>query len=201
MKIKKIKGTEQNGFLDFRRVQPLRYDITVKEFEKQYNIHLPDMNELEKIGDPNDLWILLHNLHVTVIFKDSSWVQFNFKPGFITDLASVPKFFRSLIDNDDIHLMLPALCHDANFTTHSMTFTKTNALFRQMIVRAGGSKWKAFWAWVAVNSIAGRAFWGKAPKARGAWTAKTFEFDHSMKKETSWKALRKKWKTTDHRQG
>ena len=78
--------------------------------------------------------------------------EYQFAISFLTDLASVPKKLRGLVDNDDLRLIAPSLVHDYNFVTHAMSFRNSNRLFYRMIRALGGSWWTATKAWLAVAS-------------------------------------------------
>lgn len=75
-----------------------------------------DIPTLKTIGDENTWWILIASYRV-VLTGDFGSISINFGAGFCTDWASVPKAFRSFVDNDDRLLMLPSLMHDALFKT------------------------------------------------------------------------------------
>lgn len=175
MKIKNIKRLEQTNFFDFQRVQPKLWEKQRKHFYQKYKINLPTKDYLKQIGDPKDLRILLSPITITINFVDTSWIQYKFERGFMTDLASVPKFFRNVIDNDDLDLLSAALVHDANFSVHFMPFKQTNRLFKNMI-QSRGKKFKGCLAWVAVSSIIGRRRWKQLKAKRAYWTEQTVAF-------------------------
>lgn len=111
----------------------------------------------------DQVWALTNPLSIRI--KDNKLdIKFKFRKPYLTDLASVPKRLRGIIDNDDIRLIAPALVHDFNFATHFMTFRESNRLFRKMIVALGGSGFKAFFAWLAVASPFGRYFYKQKNK-------------------------------------
>ena len=58
---------------------------------------------------------------------------FRFDEGYITDLVSSPRIFRSLVDNDDARLVEASLVHDALFQGHFLSFELSNNLFYQMM--------------------------------------------------------------------
>jgi len=170
MKIENV-SVEEHGFFDFRRVEIDRWGEIQKDLLTK-NVETPPASDLHLFGDVDQLHVMLSTLTITVVWKNSKWIQYRFYPGFITDLASVPKFVRSLIDNDDLDLLAAALIHDANFSCHFLTFRETNALFRSMVA-SRGAVGKAWLAWLAVSSPVGRVLWRKNQKRRGAWTGKT----------------------------
>jgi hypothetical protein len=115
--------------------------------------------------------------------KGGEYLQWKFHRGWVTDLASVPWFFRGVVDNDDMELLAAAYVHDANFSMHFLGdgpagVNRTNDLFREMI-RYRGSRVKAWIAHKAVDSIIGHALYNKMPDRRKQWTRGLVEFDSS----------------------
>jgi hypothetical protein len=139
MKIVKIT----HGPVDLRRILPASWQETCDEF-------MAEGIDLTKVKWKNekDLRILVKDLKVRVYTAKDGVLEYIFKRGWLTDLASVPSYFRTLVDNDGRNIVIAALVHDANFGGHWLTFNKSNTLFRQMISFAGGSWWfcfKAYW--------------------------------------------------------
>lgn len=94
---------------------------------------LPEYDRLKNYGNILDLRILCSRIWLEYEFVDTSVIQFEFLPGFLTDLASVPRAVRGLVDNDDPRLFFGVLPHDYLFTTHALPFAVTNSLFYQTI--------------------------------------------------------------------
>jgi len=90
-------------------------------------------------------------------------------PGYLWDLASVPRGARWLIDNDDIDIQEGAIVHDANYSGHYLGddlpgLDLTNWLIREMM-RYRGSRVRGAIVHAAVNSIIGRSlYWKKAAR-------------------------------------
>jgi hypothetical protein len=179
-----LASVHKGGFFDFRHVDGATYDKTIAQFKKDAKpINLPSWKRLKKFGKRSDLRILLNDLVVTIYFKTGTKYQYIFQRGYITDLASVPGFFRGVVDNDDIDVILAALVHDRNFSVHSLTFKQTNELFYKMFLARKGipgsdEKWvslprRARIAWFSVNSVVGRFLWKRMAKRRMAWTLAT----------------------------
>lgn len=142
----------EHGPVDLRRVLPGSWNQT-------YNDFLNEGIELnkEKFKKEKDLRILLTDLKIKIKLSNNSGVLvYKFKRGWQTDLASVPWFFRTQVDNDDRNIILAAIVHDANFGIHSLTFDTSNKLFRSMIMKCGGSWWFAFKAYWGVNNFFGK---------------------------------------------
>jgi len=47
--------------------------------------------------------------------------------GFETDLASIPKLFENVIDNDDPVILCPSIVHDYLFSTHGVSWADVPA--------------------------------------------------------------------------
>jgi hypothetical protein len=115
---------------------------------------LPTAKELDLANEP-DLRLLLGAVTIKIHLKSGEVLRYSFRKGFIHDTASVPKFMRGVVDNDDLALVVAAMVHDVNFRCHYLRFGPTNRLFRKMIIEAGGSRWLAFKSWLAVSSPVG----------------------------------------------
>ena len=184
-----ITHIRKGGFFDFRHVDGETWEATREQFrvDPYRPMVLPTWEELKRFGRRADLRLLLDDIQADVFFKNQTHWRWVFKRGFITDLASVPDFFRSFVDNDDIDALLAALTHDRNFSVHKLTFKQTNELFYKMYIYRDGApgskdKWvalpvRAKLAWLAVKSVVGRVRWRKLAKRRAAWTLATTEFE------------------------
>ena len=176
----KIKSIERTG--DFRtlRIEPWKYeDQSIMWWRERHQL-LPSREEAEQIGDLDQLRVLLEDMVITIVLESSEWYQYKFHAGFMWDLASVPRFARCAIDNDDIYLMEAAIVHDANYSAHYFgddpaAIEKTNELFRQMI-RYRGKKFRAWLAHKAVNSVIGHGIYQHMPERRGEMTRRLVEF-------------------------
>ncbi len=182
-KIRDIKTIVREGSYRFEHIDPTQYGTTRLQWKKEFGITLPPREDLSKFGDPEDLRILLAPISITIYFRKRRTLEYQFDRGFITDLASVPSSFRSVVDNDDIKLAAAALVHDYNFSTHYLNpiggrtpsnvgFRLANKLFYGMIRKRGYPWVKSVVAYLAVNSIVGRARYEKNV-ARDPWTETT----------------------------
>lgn len=152
----KIAKVEWEGMLDFRRVHPKNWDLTRMQMEVEYNILLPAWDELPA-KDRDQLQVCLSYITIKIYLTDGTMLVYQFRPGYITDLASVPKALRSLVDNDALELLLAALVHDANFGGQLLSFGASNTIFRQMIRDPGnGSWWLSTKCYIAVSLPAAR---------------------------------------------
>jgi len=184
----KIISVHKKGFFDFRHIDGATYRATIDQFMKaeKHAMLLPTWKELKKFGKRSDLRILLSDLSVDVVFSTGRGFKYTFKRGYISDLASVPGFFRSVVDNDDIDVILAAIVHDRNFSTHVLTFRQTNELFYKMFLARRGipgsdEKWvslprRARIAWYSVNSFIGRFLWRRMKRRRQDWAESTSTF-------------------------
>jgi hypothetical protein len=186
-KIRKVKLIEREGPLRFERIDLPQYNTTRVQWKKEFGIVLPTRKELgEQFTNLEDLRILLNRVTVRVEFRNRRPLEYTFDRGFITDLASVPKCFRSFVDNDDLRILVAALVHDYNFSTHfldpetakgqpveNVGFRRANKLFYGMC-RNRRLPWvRCVLAYVAVNSVVGRAKYEKECPRRNPWTQKT----------------------------
>jgi len=122
-----------------------------------------DLRRLVEWGRKADqVWMVSAPLSVYVTTPNET-TEFRFRPGYVTDLATVPKLFRGIIDNDDLRLIAPSLVHDYYFGTQELSFCRANKLMFQMIRALGGSMFKAVVAWLAISSPFG---WFKFRKFR-----------------------------------
>ena len=166
----RIVSIKRVGEIDSRRVEPWRYTEQITAFETETGVKLPSMKGLKTIGDPEELRILKNNVMMEITISDGRVFRYEFLTGWIWDLASVPKFFRSFVDNDDIYMSEAALVHDSNYTGHFLGddlpgLDLTNWLFREMI-RFRKKRFLAAVAHMSVNSIIGRSlYWKKASRA------------------------------------
>lgn len=177
----KILKITRRGELESIRVEPYRYANQFVKWRAQHGFDLPSFDELEKIGKPKELRILSRMVSLRLYLSGDVWVQWRFSPGFIWDLASVPKIARGLVGNDDIELQEAALIHDANYSGHSLgSDTRgldiTNWLFYQHM-KFRGARFRAWLAYIAVNGVIGRSRFQHAPK-RGASTLPFVNFTH-----------------------
>ena len=99
---------------------------------------------------------LTKGFRVLVELADDLNLVFVFKPGFITDFASVPRFFRGIVDNDDPKIIIPAFVHDVNFLSHFLSFKDSNKLFLSMMRLEGMKRFRSRIAYWAVASFVGR---------------------------------------------
>jgi hypothetical protein len=177
MKHRKISTIEIEGELSLEPIVPSLWILIHSTWRKKYGIKLPDFKKLKDFGNVEDLRILTpEHYTITIHFEDAGWIQFKFLRGFITDLASVPKIARWLVDNDDSRITLASLCHDFLFSTHRLSFDDTNELFFQMCVFCGYPLSKSRIAWAAVSSIFGRIRWKANARKRCEWSEYRAEF-------------------------
>jgi hypothetical protein len=165
-----IKRIEKPMSIVAFQVEPWRYDEQRADFERDHGIRLPSLRGLKTIGKVSELRVLDQYVKIRYLLSDGRWLQWEFFPGWIWDLASVPWFFRSLIDNDDVFMSEAAIVHDSNYTGHFLGdnlpgLDFTNWLFRET-VRFRGRRVRARLAFIAVNSVIGRSlYWKKSTRA------------------------------------
>lgn len=157
---RRFEFIERSGFL---------YQEQRTELNHEFNMNMPIGTELWKFGKRRDLRVLCAGVLIDVVDEKGCFYQFEFLPGFITDFASVPWFFRSLIDNDDERIIAAALIHGFLFSTHGLPFWMTNQMFRQVAISQGYPRIKARMAFIAVNSIPARHIWNDTTD-RSPWS-------------------------------
>lgn len=173
---KVVSRVEVDGPLAFETVVPALWFAIRSRWKVEEKIELPSWDKLKNFGRIKDLRILMRDVTITITFTDSSWYQFKFKKGWLTDLASVPWFFRSIVDNDDSELLPAAMVHDFLFSTHKLNFSDTNELLYVISKHMGYKPSLAWFAWAAVSSPAGRIRWKANARKRCGWTELTAEF-------------------------
>lgn len=165
-----VKAVHREDELDLRRLFPETYQKTVAEFQAR-GIQLPAWDNLMP-QNKEDMQLLLSPLRLTVELMDGTALEYDFKPGYVTDLASVPPKLRSLVDNDNRHILLAAFVHDANYGGQLLPWGRSNSIFGDMIVEAGGSRWLSFKAWAAVSlPVAHRVYNRSTPEQRARETS------------------------------
>jgi hypothetical protein len=99
-------------------------------------------------------------------------MNFYFKPGFVTDLASVPRPLRGIVDNDEHQIISAALVHDFAFSTRRLPFRIANSLFYKIMRYNGYNRFKAVLAYWAVSSFVGRKHYRQSASKieRELWT-------------------------------
>jgi hypothetical protein len=144
-------------------MNPNRWRYTKYEWLHKYGIRLPTWNRLKEASwGFDDFRVLSENLEVLIDLEHKGKMylyRYRFTREFITDLASVPKYFRSIIDNDDKQIIIAALVHDAEFGNQWHDFRSANTLLKEIAIYFGMPRWRAFLAWAAVSSPAGKRRW------------------------------------------
>jgi len=167
--VDRVAGLEMDGRRRFEYIERRRtpYEAQRDDFEQEFGVLLPDYRLLGHYGDRGDVRALCKRVHAVVKFADTSYVEFEFLPGFLTDLASVPRAFRGFVDNDDDRLVLAVLIHDYLFSTHGLPFAYANELLYQVARQCGYPRRKAWLALVSVSSPVGLYRWRKNTRRGG----------------------------------
>lgn len=127
----KIVRVETIGFKNTRRLLSRSYDLTRQEFASRGKI-LPPASVLD-FKRNSDYRMFLTPRKIILHTEQDGVLIFRFDEGYITDLVSSPRIFRSLVDNDDARLVEASLVHDALFQGHFLSFELSNNLFYQMM--------------------------------------------------------------------
>lgn len=165
------------GYVDMRKLTMLNIEGTRAEFQAE-GIKFPTNEDLD-FDTSSDWCVLLNPVQVYVQVKNGKeicWISFGFKRGFCWDLASVPRFFRSVVDNDAQESIVAAMCHDYLFTSHALSFRESNSVFRGLLKTAGASRFDTFIYWAAVSSPVGRYMYNSKTIKRAKWQLQTVDF-------------------------
>jgi hypothetical protein len=175
--MKVLKHTVQ-GFVDRRQLTLQNIEETRQQFEdmgKQF-----PTNEQLEFNQDADWSVLLTDVSVHVLVEKDrrkQWLSFVFNAGFVWDLASVPKFFRGIVDNDSQESIIAAMCHDAMFTGHLLPFHEANDVFYGLLRQAGESRFKSRIYWIAVASPVGRMMYNRKTIKRATWQLAFIQFE------------------------
>ena len=174
----KVRYFTTDGPKRFEYVErwPEDYHEQRTRWRDRQGVRLPMRDDLDEFGDRGDLRILCGGVLIFVKFENSSWLELDFRPGFITDLASVPRPLRGIVDQDDGRILPAVLVHDYLFATRRLPFRYTNRLFYRMMRANGYPRFRSWLAWLAVSSPAGRRAWRAGGDVRDAWTRKHVGF-------------------------
>lgn len=85
--------------------------------------------------------------------------------GFVTDLASIPKLLRNVLDVDG-RSRLPALLHDSLYCCQETTRAFADAQLRAALVAYGETNVGAMTYWLGVRA-GGWSHWGSSSRAPG----------------------------------
>lgn len=155
----KVRRVKLCGQLDFRLVEPKTWAESVQEFqEKLPTLTLPTLQQLgldSKKGRKKDWWLLLSHIVILVELEGGKVLELELGPGYITDFASVPPFFRSIMHNTRTELRVAALVHDCLYARQLAPWKDSNTLFREIILADGGTRTLATLAWAAVSTPVG----------------------------------------------
>ena len=153
-----VSKLEFDGAKRFEYVERDRdaYRAQRNAWRYQYRVELPAWSLINEFGRPKDLRLLCCKLNIYLKFSNTSWMNFLFKPGFVTDLASVPRPLRGIVDNDEHQIVTAALVHDFAFVTRRLPFRLANGLFYKILRYNRYNRLKALLAYWAVSSFVGR---------------------------------------------
>ena len=155
----KVRKMKLCGQLDFRLVEPDSWAESVREMQERIpGLVLPTLQQLgldTKKGRKKDWWLLLSPVTILVEFEGRVVMDLELAPGYMTDFASVPPAFRSIMHNTRTELRKAALVHDCLYARQLAPWGEANTIFREMILTDGGSRTLATLAWAAVSTPVG----------------------------------------------
>lgn len=133
-------------------------------------IFFPERPELRMLGGGQ--WQLCHDYIVPIELAKIRG-SLDIPAGFITDLASVPRPIRLLIDRTELGGAAP-IAHDYLYQhggcytfDHCLRRRQVDRLFLVLMRKEGVRRWKRLMGWSAVR-LAGWACWHKCGKVRNA---------------------------------
>lgn len=107
--------------------------------------------DVEFIG--GDDWLLLSPLVYTTRAGDT----FEVPAGFVSDLASIPKVFRTLVGRQDGPWAPAAVIHDFLYRTAIVPRGEADRIFREAMEELPGISWLQRWAMWAALRVGGWA--------------------------------------------
>jgi hypothetical protein len=123
----RIKNIEVDNY-DFQKLIP---QVNYMDLWKELRLFNPDI-PTEKECRENDYWIARNDCNVIITLKNGIKLSYTIKKGLVTDLASVPRLLRGVIDNNSNKIILAAIIHDVNFACHILDFEASNILLENM---------------------------------------------------------------------
>lgn len=83
----------------------------------------------------DDLWEIVSPWRYEIGLAYEGVLTFIVRPGYTTDLASVPKLLRGIVDNGSgsLGVMAASQVHDALYATHYMSRELSDVLFRMLL--------------------------------------------------------------------
>ncbi len=114
---------------------------------------------IQKLAD-RDKWAYRAEWICMIVLKGEGVVRFSVKPGYWTDLASVPKALRGVFDNGSgvFGVLIASQCHDVLYSTHYMSKEFADFLFFAILRHYGVGVIKARLYWAAVRLFGGNAW-------------------------------------------
>jgi hypothetical protein len=92
---------------------------------------------------------------------EDDYIQVTIKSNFITDGASIPKLFWSVVGNPlENDLLKPAIIHDGLYNLMHQPRLECDKLLKEMLLFNGTSKMKAYFIYYAVRLFGG-SHWKK----------------------------------------
>ncbi len=160
-----ISNVNKSGFVDLRHIlNEDDYTNTQIQFKQDNGIIVPDISVLYECSVRPPIFILLRDISISYDMMGKRYT-YTFKAGLPVDLASVPKAFQSIVQNDDPDVILAAFIHDYNFRTRyfgasEYGYELSNHVFEIMIelaeeVRGAGRSTKSEKYYMGVSTKIG----------------------------------------------
>lgn len=148
--IMKIEQVIIVGELEFSTLTPLNHNKMLIRYGRNF----PSTETLNLTFDSN--YYVLTNDVIVRIKTNKNWLVFDFKAGFVWDLASVPNIIKPILDDNEPTAIIGSMVHDYLFSTHTKSFRESNDIFRHILLSQGCSKVKSFLFWFGVSTPIGK---------------------------------------------
>lgn len=139
-----------DGLIEFVPVTPMSHLLLKLRFGRKF----PTTDELKLSFDSN--YFCLTNPVTIRVKTESEWLHFEFSAGFTWDCASVPRFLRSIVDDNAQCVIASSLIHDYSFSSKVLSFRDANKIFKGVIEKQGGNKVESLIYWLGVSSPVGK---------------------------------------------
>lgn len=127
----------------------------MKVFVDKVSCDSPELKMVE-----NGKWEYVSKWDIEIVLHESGVLRLSIRPGYWTDLASVPRALRGAFDNGsaEFGVLIASQVHDALYSTHYLSRTFADDLFEQLLLHYGMGKIKARLYWLAVH-LFGNSAW------------------------------------------
>lgn len=137
--------------LPYKRLLSHNHEEIKERLQKDHGVILPEWDEICR-KDQKYLYVFMNYCAIQVWYNDGTGETLRIKAGWMTDLASVPVFLRSLVDDNAPWIILAALWHDAGFAAHFWGFRQCNYNFLDIMTCEKAPRIRKRLSFAAVNN-------------------------------------------------